>query len=80
MPGAGAGAVGELGEGEEKLQRKMRKSLGMIDRFILIVVIVSWVKTFQIAHFKYMQFFVFPSYLNAFFNESKTPFWFIGIF
>ena len=69
-------------EGQEgRLQRDTRKLLGMIDIFIVLIVMASWtythVKTYQTVHFKCMYFIVCLLYLS---EVVKVIGWFVVFF
>ena len=66
--------VGVKGDEREGLQRSRRKLSGVMEVFaILIIVIVSrvytYVKTYQITHFKYVQLIVYKTSTKLFFTK-----------
>ena len=66
----GIGGVGMGKRERQRLQRGTRKHFGVMDKFIiLIVMMISWVytwyvKTHQVVYFKYVQFIIHQLYLN----------------
>ena len=64
---------GSLGRGGKRVTKEHRDTLGTKKMFTVLIV-VSWVHTYvkiyQVAHFKYVQFIVCQLYLNKAINEK----------